>query len=199
MKAVLCLGNPGEKYRLNRHNAGFMVADCLAGKLGKKWQAGANMLYFTYDDAVIIKPQTYMNGSGEVFPCLAEPVACGDVLVVVDEVNLPLGRLRFRARGSAGGHNGLRSIEQTLGSPDYCRLRIGIGSGGAVAGGDLIDFVLGDFSGDELELLGRVVELSAGGVLEWLESGIGAAQGKYNGIDLGDAGVSDSSDSVLEN
>lgn len=142
-----------------------------------------------------VKPMTYMNLSGEIFDHLPEEVEPEDVLVVVDELYLELGRLRFRAKGSAGGHNGLTSIETALASREYNRLRVGVGREACANEGDssledeaqddsVIDFVLGEFEKDEDELLEKVVQTAAEGVLLWCDHDLLQAQQRYNGINL---------------
>ena len=159
----------------------------------KGWQRDKNLLlYQVFDDLYLVKPMTYMNLSGEIFKYL-DVEDTGKVLVVVDEIYLPLGRVRFRNKGSAGGHNGLKSIECALGTDKYSRLRVGvgrsekIGSSGseATVGSDgLVDFVLGRFEDDDAELLEQVVLEAAKSVLDWYSAGILSVQQKYNGIDL---------------
>ena len=157
------------------------------------WQRNNNLLlYQASEDLCLVKPMTYMNLSGEIFKHL-DIVEPEEVLVVVDEIYLPLGRMRFRNRGSAGGHNGLKSIECALGTDKYSRLRVGVGSSKNTKdseaevsfGSDgLIGFVLGRFEDAEAEFLEQVVQKAAKGVLDWYSEGILYVQQKYNGIDL---------------
>ena len=159
----------------------------------KGWQRNKNLLlYQVFDDLYLVKPMTYMNLSGEIFKYL-DVEDTEKVLVVVDEIYLPLGRVRFRNKGSAGGHNGLKSIESALGTDKYSRLRVGVGSVKKAENSDseatvgskgLIDFVLGRFEDDEAELLDKVVLEAAKGVLDWYSADILSVQQKYNGIDL---------------
>ena len=147
-KAIVGLGNPGARYAQTRHNVGFWVVDAL-GK-HKSWHAFEFCAWCKFsDDLVLVKPLAYMNKSGlgvaEVVRCFQ--VARADVLVVVDDVHLSLGRLRFRRRGSHGGHNGLRSVERALRSAEFPRLRIGIGQPAERDG--MIDYVLGAFSSED--------------------------------------------------
>ncbi len=155
------------------------------------WEFLENMLVSRIlPDLWIIKPQTYMNLSGEIFAYLqkTEPE---NILVVVDDIYLPLGRLRFRGQGSSGGHNGLKSIEKMLQSSSYNRLKVGVGAGAAAAndsdadaGSDLAEYVLGNFRQSEQQLLTAVVAFAADSVIDWYLEGIGYVQQKYNGIDL---------------
>ncbi len=187
MKIIVCLGNPGSKYENTRHNIGFMVADRMADDSGLKWQAGVNSHFIRLGEMLIVKPMTYMNNSGEIFAHLPEFPEPESVLVVVDEVNLSLGRMRFRGSGSDGGHNGLKSIEWSLESRKYHRLRIGVGADEPVTGEELIDFVLGDFYEDERELLTKVIGVAAESISVWEREGVITAQDRYNGLDLHEA------------
>ena len=155
MKAVVGLGNPGERYRGTRHNLGFDVVDALAQRWGatlKAWKSIAEIAVVRDRGVILVEPHTFMNLSGEAVGRVAayhhvEPV---DVLVVADDVNLPLGRLRLRRTGSAGGHNGLKSIIQHIGD-QFPRLRVGVGRGDER--GDLADHVLAGFSRDERDVV----------------------------------------------
>ena len=194
MKAIVGLGNPGAKYRGTRHNVGFAVADELARRWGigfesapfealiAKWRPVAG------DPVLLAKPLTFMNLSGEAAGALLRyyKIEAGDVLIVVDEAQLPLGRLRARARGSAGGHNGLKSIIAHLGE-DVSRLRVGVGRGAAGPDGtvrrDLADHVLSRFESDEQEEAGRMVVRAADAAETFITSGIAAVMNAYNGGD----------------
>ena len=162
------LGNPGREYRESRHNIGFMVAEELARRYGLKWDAAPSQL----PDAMIAKkfgaapwmvarPLTYMNRSGEAVAALARyyDIAASDLLIVVDEVALPFTRLRARSRGSAGGHNGLKSVIAGLGSTEFPRLRLGVGRGDARRG--LADHVLAKFEKGEMADLETLVARAA--------------------------------------
>ena len=161
------------------------------GSNASEWRKWHNMLLYPLNaELTLIKPQTYMNLSGEVFEYL-EKVEPENILVVVDDIYLPLGRMRFRSKGSSGGHNGLKSIENLLGNKLYQRVKIGVGRVSditAEADGaeseDLIDFVLGEFEQEESELLQKVVLKGAEAVLDWYTGGMEYVQQQYNGIDL---------------
>src|SRR5216684_268135 len=149
MKVVVGLGNPGKRYAGTRHNVGFEVIDGLAEgpdveRPQSRFQAEVREMRVEADKVLLVKPETFMNLSGrsvrQVVDFYQLPVE--DLLVVCDDINLPLGKLRFRARGTHGGHNGLRDIQNHLGTNDYARLRIGVD---APAQGDAIDHVLGRF------------------------------------------------------
>src|SRR5580704_10822274 len=154
MKAIVGLGNPGAKYRGTRHNIGFAVVDELARRWAVTFEAApADALIARWRPAdagpvLLVKPLTFMNASGEAIGALGRyfKIDIGDLLIVVDEVQLPLGKIRARARGSAGGHNGLKSIIAHLGD-EFSRLRVGVGRGPEGAG--LADHVLSRFEPDE--------------------------------------------------
>jgi len=152
MKLVVGLGNPGASYRGTRHNAGFEVADLLAARHGLTFETapvGPHALMAKWrradDTALVAKPLTFMNLSGEAAGSLCRyfKIEIADVLIVCDDVNLPLGRLRARATGTEGGHNGLKSIAQHFGTIDYARLRVGVGRGDTRR--ELADHVRGRF------------------------------------------------------
>lgn len=155
MKLVVGLGNPGSKYRNNRHNIGFMVLDHLAGE--KNWSFNKKKNYDFVEDkgVILIKPRTYMNRSGIAVMSAITSYRLDEILVISDDVNLRLGNLRFRQKGSSGGHNGLKSITSVLGNDEYKRLRIGVGA--PQPDKDLADFVLGNFSLTENNVLKKVV------------------------------------------
>ena len=189
MKVICGLGNPGERYRLTRHNVGYRVVDLLADRWGVsngRVRDGAAVLELTRPDPVgrvlLVKPMKAMNLSGgplraAVSRTDADPSA--DLLVVADDFNLPLGRLRIRREGSAGGHNGIRSIIAALGTDDFARLRIGIGRGR-----DDVDHVLSEFKRHEQELVREAIATAADAAETWLESGAEAAMNRFNGLDL---------------
>ncbi|MBX3179098.1 MAG: aminoacyl-tRNA hydrolase [Candidatus Hydrogenedentes bacterium] len=186
MKIVAGLGNPGPRYRNTRHNLGFMLVDALADRLGvaldrEKHQGLVAQAAYRGEKLLLVKPQTFMNRSGD---CLAR--VCrntifdpADLLVIVDDVNLPLGRLRFRAGGSAGGHNGLKSIIERLGSPEFHRMRMGVGDDRKAA--ELAGHVLATFRPDERDAVNAMLDRGADAALAWVADGIGPAMNTYNG------------------
>ena len=189
MKVILGLGNPGREYEATRHNVGWWVLDHLADVWRLDgWRKDGEAL--TANGTVrgervrLVKPLTYMNLSGQVLrPYLRRPFwsAKTDLLVVVDEVALPLGRYRLRARGSAGGHNGLKSVEHHLKSQEYARLRIGIRPADERRDvGNLADFVLAPFGKVEREEMLALVPTIASAVETWLTSGVEAAMNVHN-------------------
>lgn len=187
MKVICGLGNPGPEYEDTRHNVGWWVVDRIAVEwgLGPFRREGRALVASgrVGEHAVrLLKPVTYMNRSGAVlapFRTLPRFDGSRDLLVVVDDVALEVGRVRFRAGGTAGGHNGLRSVEAALGTREYPRLRVGVG--GAPAGADLADWVLSPFPPeDEDRILALLPELVDACRL-WLDEGTEAAMNRYNG------------------
>ena len=189
MKAVVGLGNPGNAYRGTRHNIGFDVVDCLAERHGGVWKRGWRikgqycMIRVFGGDLLVVKPQTFVNRSGQCASHLRRRrgIAPDAMLVVVDDVELPPGRLRVRERGRAGGHNGLRSMEQELGTVDYPRIRVGVG--GAPPGRSLTEHVLGRFSPAERDVVDRAVERAADAVECIFVDGVAAAMNTFNKSD----------------
>ncbi len=164
LRLVAGLGNPGREYERTRHNAGFMVIDALAKRHGLLFAAAASWAchWSRWEDVLLVKPMTYMNRSGEALRAVGKfyKIPSAEMLVVVDDVALPLGRLRLRPRGSDGGHNGLRSIIAHLGE-EFGRLRFGVG---AADPGELLDHVLGRFSKAEEPVVARAVDRAADAV-----------------------------------
>jgi PTH1 family peptidyl-tRNA hydrolase len=193
VKVVTGLGNPGERYRLTRHNVGFRVVDLLADRWGLTGQGrvrdGAAQLEVQLQDppqkVLLVKPMRYMNLSGGAVKGAMRNTDASfedDLLVVADDVDLPLGRLRLRREGSAGGHNGLRDIIAALGSNAFDRLRVGIGRSGSTR--ETVDHVLSTFRSDERELADIVIATAADAVEVWLRDGIDEAMNAFNGLDL---------------
>ncbi len=185
MTLIVGLGNPGRRYHETRHNIGFAVADELARRPGAMFEHGrANALTArigTGPSAVlIVKPLTMMNLSGEAVAGLAHffKIDPPDILVVADDVSLPLGRLRLRARGSAGGHNGFRSIIGLLGTEEFPRLRIGVGRGDPRR--ELADHVLARFDADETAAVIESVARAADAVECFIAEGVEAAMNRFN-------------------
>lgn len=181
LRLVAGLGNPGLEYSGTRHNVGFMVIDCLAGKKGVTISRSApwGSELGKWGDILLIKPLTYMNRSGEVIGRFAHyfKVQSEEILVVVDDVALPLGRLRLRPNGSDGGHNGLKSIILNLGET-FMRLRVGIGSSSDAD--QLTDHVLGEFNRSEKETMGKAIERAAEAIEHVAANGIASAMNNYN-------------------
>lgn len=186
MRLIVGLGNPGEKYRRTRHNAGFMVIDELAQRLplGARERiddAWAVKSEIAGERVVLIKPQSFMNRSGPVVDAALRwfSVEPDSLLVVSDDVALPLGTLRIRPRGSHGGQNGLRSIIESIGSEEFARLRFGIGSSEPIL--DLAGYVLSDFADSEVLRVQEMVSRAADAVSAMVEQGVEAAMNVFNG------------------
>jgi len=190
LKVILGLGNPGRQYEATRHNVGWWVLDHLADVWRfEGWKRdGESMVATTTVDGSrvrLIKPLTYMNLSGQVLRnYLRRPfwAPSNDLLVIVDEVALPVGRYRLRAEGSAGGHNGLKSVENAIGNLDYPRLRVGVGPSEERKGiyGDLADFVLAPFARDEREDILALMPKLEKVISTWLSAGTERAMNAHN-------------------
>jgi PTH1 family peptidyl-tRNA hydrolase len=187
MKLIVGLGNPGREYRETRHNVGFMVVDEIARRHALSFALAPSQVPDAFlakkygaDPLLMAKPLTFMNRSGDAVAALARyyDVAAGDLLVVVDEVALPFGRLRARSRGSAGGHNGLKSIVDRLGTTEFPRLRLGVGRGDARR--DLADHVLSKFEADERSALEEFIARAADAAEMFAVDGIGKVMNAYN-------------------
>jgi PTH1 family peptidyl-tRNA hydrolase len=180
---IIGLGNPGRQYEETRHNVGFMLLDLIAAKEGAvfktepKWQAHLAKLP---DGTILMKPQTFMNLSGRsVRQFVAfHKLDVGDILVVYDDVALPLGHLRFREKGSAGGHNGIKSIIEHLGGDGFPRLKMGIGA--ANGSGGMTGHVLGKFAPDERETLENMLASACEAVQVSRSQGITLASNRFN-------------------
>jgi peptidyl-tRNA hydrolase, PTH1 family len=188
MKVICGLGNPGERYRLTRHNVGFRVVDLVADRWqltgqGRVRDGAAQLQARRPEDRVLlVKPMRYMNVSGPPLRAAMRQTDVDlstDLLVVTDDIDLPLGRVRLRRSGSAGGHNGLRSIIEALGTDDFNRLRIGVGRSGTAAG-----HVLATFRPDERDKATEMVAVGADAVEHWLRDGIDEAMNAFNGIEV---------------
>jgi peptidyl-tRNA hydrolase, PTH1 family len=189
LKVIVGLGNPGRAYEFTRHNVGWWVIDHLADVWHfDGWRRDGEALTSTGqiggERVRLVKPQTFMNLSGAVLrPYTRRPFwsAAIDLMVIVDEVALPLGRYRLRAAGSAGGHNGLKSIEHALRSREYPRLRIGVGPNDERRRvGDLADYVLSPFGKDEREIVLALMPRFVDAVEIWLRDGIERAMNAHN-------------------
>jgi len=185
MKLTVGLGNPGRRYEGTRHNVGFDVLDTVGRRHRAEWESaprGIEALVARWRDAetVLAKPLTFMNLSGSAVVSLLQfykidPV---DLLVIVDDVNIELGRLRLRPAGSAGGHNGLKSVIGSLGSEEFARLRIGVGRGDDRR--DLADHVTAKFEPDERSTVAEMVDRAADAVELFTAEGIGSVMNRYN-------------------
>jgi peptidyl-tRNA hydrolase, PTH1 family len=187
MRLIVGLGNPGKEYRETRHNVGFMVADEIAKRHGLTLAMAPSQVpdafiakKFGADPFLIGKPLTFMNRSGDAVAALAHyyDIVPAGLLVVVDEVALPFGRLRARARGSAGGHNGLKSVIERLGTTEFPRLRLGVGRGDTRR--DLADHVLSKFEADERSALEELITRAADAAEMFAAEGIERVMNAYN-------------------
>ncbi len=184
MKLIVGLGNPGGKYAGTRHNLGFDVAGVVASRWGiplttEKFHAWFGKGEISGEPVVLIKPTTYMNRSGRAVVAAGRffKLELEDLLVITDDLALPLGRLRMRMDGSSGGHNGLQSIIDRLGSQQWCRLRIGAGT----PLGNATTHVLGRFGEDEEEVMQRARARAADAVECWIEHGVDLTMTRFNG------------------
>lgn len=185
MKVIVGLGNPGSRYQGTRHNVGFEVIDGLAasphcGRFQARFQAQLAELREDPYKVLLVKPETFMNLSGRSVRQVMDfyQVPLEELLVVCDDINLPLGKLRLRARGTHGGHNGLRDIQQHLGSTEYSRLRIGVG---APPEGQAIDHVLGRFRPTDRAVVNESIQIAVQAAAMWIHQGIEKCMNQYNG------------------
>lgn len=184
-RLIVGLGNPGETYRDTRHNIGFMVLDEIARRMGaafreeKRWSG----LVAKFTGGYLLKPLTFMNESGRAVQSVGHfyKASPAQTLVVYDDVDLPLGRLRFRTSGSAAGHNGIRSLIASLGSDEFPRLKVGIASAdGRPAGERMVGHVLGKFRTEEQTELQIVIQRAADAVLSAVDRGLESAMNVFN-------------------
>ena len=183
-RLVLGLGNPGERYRETRHNLGFRVVRELARRLSLELdRVVCSALVGDKDPLLLAMPQTYMNRSGYAARCLADrhEIEARDTLVVYDDVELPLGRLRLRRAGGPGGHRGMESVIRNLRTEEVPRLRLGIAPGGDTKPDDLVDFVLEPFRAAEQQEVEAMIERAADACQAWLEQDIGTVMNRFNG------------------
>jgi PTH1 family peptidyl-tRNA hydrolase len=187
MKLIVGLGNPGAEYRDTRHNVGFTVADEIARRHALSFAMAPSQVPETFvakrfgaEPVLVAKPLTFMNRSGTAVAALARyyDIVPADLLVVVDEAELPFGRLRARARGSAGGHNGLKSVIEHLGTTEFPRLRVGVGRGDGRR--DLANHVLSKFERPELAALDEFIARAADAAEMFAVAGIGRVMNTYN-------------------
>ena len=184
---IVGLGNPGAEYEKTRHNVGFRATDLLAGLLKAKidrlkFKALTRMVNYNGMKVLLVQPQTYMNLSGAAVSALATyyKVQPERILVIFDDISLPVGRIRIRKDGSAGGHNGIKSIIQSLGTDKFPRVKVGVGAK-PHPDYDLADWVLSKFSAQEEKALAPALENAAAAALLLLEQGVEKAASAYNG------------------
>ena len=185
MKIVVGLGNPGNKYKQTRHNVGFDVLHCIGqryaiGRPKAKFDAEVAETNIKNEKIVLLSPLTYMNLSGQSVRAAVDfyKIDLADLLIVCDDINLDVGRIRLRPSGSAGGQNGLKDVIQRLGTDQIPRLRIGVGR--VPPRWDAADFVLGKFSSDDRAMIDRSIQRASDAVEEWIESGIQSAMNRFN-------------------
>lgn len=185
MRVVVGLGNPGKQYVGTRHNIGFDIIDALAngpgaaGRFSSRFSAQVAEVMEGGEKVLLVKPETFMNLSGRCVRQVLDfyQVELNGLLVVCDDVNLPLGKLRARSKGGHGGHNGLRDIHNHLGSADYARLRVGVGGGEK---DELSDHVLGRFKPSERPVIDEAKMLALQAVSVWVQQGIEACMNRFN-------------------
>ncbi len=180
---IVGLGNPGEKYYNTRHNIGFELLDFICKKYESDFETNRlgqiSKISIKGRKVLLLKPNTFMNLSGKSvkYWMQQEKIKLKNILIISDDLNLPLGKIRFRAKGSSGGHNGLENIEQALNSLEYSRLRIGIGNN---KNSNQIDFVLGIFKSDEYEILYSNFDLISKSLNSFVLSGISETMNNFN-------------------
>ena len=186
LSLIVGLGNPGPEYAAHRHNIGFRVVDALAHAHGltfarrKKMKAWVAQGDIGSQTVLLAKPRTFMNLSGQAVSrlCRAQAVSLTRLLVVYDDLDLPLGRLRLRPGGGSGGHKGMRSIIQALGTQEFARLRVGIGR--PPPGVDPADYVLSPFAPEEMDRAAAAIERAVAALVCWLTEGIETAMDRFN-------------------
>ena len=183
---LVCLGNPGKQYENTRHNIGFITADEIERRSGVKinklrYRALTGDVKLGGERVLVMKPQTYMNLSGEAVKLAGAfyKIPPERVIVISDDVSLPLGKLRIRANGSAGGHNGLKNIIQHLGTDAFPRIKVGVGAP-AHPEHEMVDWVIGNFTPAEKKVVADAVGRAADAVECLIEKGVSEAQNKFN-------------------
>ena len=184
MKLIVGLGNPSEKYQNTRHNTGFLTLDRLADHLGvsinrKAFNALIGKTTVAGEQVILMKPQTYMNNSGEAVGKAVRYYKLDpekDVLIIYDDMDLPAGKIRLREKGSSGGHNGIKSIIAHLSGKDFCRIRVGIGH----EGNDTIDYVLGTSHGPEKEAWTDAMDWASSAAEDFIREPFQKVMNKYN-------------------
>lgn len=181
IRLIVGLGNPGSKYEDTRHNVGFAVLDLVAAGLDLPWEKDRKskaLVARRGGELILVKPQTYMNLSGSSVARLAGffKIPKDGILVVYDDVDTELGKIKFKPKGSAGGHNGIKSIIECLGTSEFPRLKIGIGA----SGGEMVGHVLGKFSKEEEPVIEKSLALGSEGVMYALANDLSSAMNHFN-------------------
>ncbi|MCJ8010019.1 aminoacyl-tRNA hydrolase [Lederbergia wuyishanensis] len=186
MKLIVGLGNPGLSYKKTRHNIGFMIVDELANRLGtklseKKFNGIYSIIHKNGEKVILLKPLTYMNLSGESIRPLMDyyDIPVEDLLVIYDDLDLPVGKIRLRQKGSAGGHNGIKSTIANLGTQEFKRIRVGIDR--PPIGVTVPDYVLSNFRKEEKDDIQSVIEKCVDACEEWLEKPFLEVMNHFNG------------------
>ncbi|MGN1183323.1 MAG: aminoacyl-tRNA hydrolase [Faecalibacillus sp.] len=184
MKLIVGLGNPGKEYEKTRHNTGFMVLDELADQLNvsvehNKFKGLYTKFKYQGEDVILLKPQTFMNLSGESVRQMMDffKIDLSDILVIYDDMDMPVGKLRLRESGSAGGHNGIKNIIMHTGSQNFKRIRVGIGRHPHMK---VVDYVLSRFREDELSDIQNGIKRASEAVIDFLDHDFSYAMNKYN-------------------
>jgi peptidyl-tRNA hydrolase, PTH1 family len=188
VKVIVGLGNPGRKYEGTPHNVGFDAVDCLAERFDARFRkslrfkAEVAKTVIGGESVVLVKPQTFMNLSGDAVGALLRyhKVPIENVIVLLDDVDLELGRIRIRPGGGSGGHKGLTSVKQHVGTGDFVRIRMGVGRGAGTA--DVVSHVLSPFASVHRDSVGSMTERTADAVCEILESGVDSAMNRFNSV-----------------
>lgn len=184
MKLIVGLGNPGREYEGTRHNCGFMVIDKLAEKLNvsvdqNKFKGLYVKFKYHGEDVILLKPQTYMDLSGESVSTLMQffKIEIEDLLVIYDDLDMPVGKLRLRKTGSAGGHNGIKNIIAHLNSQDFKRIRVGIDRHKYMK---VVDYVLSRFTKEETDAINQGIENAVNAIIDYLDHGFDYIMNRYN-------------------
>jgi len=178
------LGNIGDEYAATRHNVGFQVVDHLAASMEAKWKSvslgSITEVKYKARNLILLKPNTYMNLSGKSvsYWLQKEKIPVENLLVILDEIQLDLGTIRLRGKGTDGGHNGLKDIQEQLGTSEYARLRIGIGKNFSLGG--QVNYVLGEWKEEELKILPQVLEAGGEAIKSFVSIGLKRAMDKVN-------------------
>lgn len=185
MFLIVGLGNPGSQYENTRHNIGFKVIDNIAKEYNieinrQKFKGVYGEGFINGEKVILLKPTTYMNLSGESVREVVDfyKLACDDIVVIYDDISLDVGRIRLREKGSAGGHNGIKSIISHLGTDVFPRIKVGVGQPNV----DLVNYVLGKFTDEEMEVLSESIDASTKAVSEIIKDDIKSAMNKFNGF-----------------
>lgn len=185
MFLIVGLGNPGLQYENTRHNIGFKVIDNIAKEYNieinrQKFKGVYGEGFINGEKVILLKPTTYMNLSGESIREVVDfyKLTCEDIVVIYDDISLDVGRLRIREKGSAGGHNGIKSIIAHLGTDVFPRIKVGVGQPNI----DLVNYVLGKFTDEEMEVLSESIDASTKAVSEIIKDDVNTAMNKFNGF-----------------